>query len=70
MKLGDLAKVYRGRAIVTACAFYKETKEYYSFMTVGDFPNLNYIPERYENEISVIRVDPTGFLWIDVIEWI
>ena len=70
MTLGELAKVYHGRVILTAIAFYKATNEYYSFRTIGDFASLADIPEMYENAVVSIVVGIDHTLFVDIAEYI
>ena len=70
MTIGDLAKVFSGRVMLTALAYDKKTKEYYSFRSVGEFPNLGYAKVYRQNEIRDILPDGRGVLWVDFIEWV
>ena len=70
MILGELAKVYHGRVILTALAFYKATNEYYSFRTIGDFASLADIPEMYENTVKSIVVGHASVLFVDIVEYV
>ena len=69
MTIGDLAKVFSGRVMLTALAYDKKTKNYYSFRSVGEFPSLKYVPEYHHNEIKSLLIDGRGVMWVDFIQW-
>ena len=75
MTLGELAKVYHGRVILTALALHKATNEdysleYYSFRTIGDFASLADIPEFYESTVKSIVVGHGSVLFVDIVDYI
>lgn len=69
MTLGELAKVYHGRVILTSLAFCPTSGKYYSFRTIGDFASLADIPEFYGNTVKSI-VNGHDVLLVDIAEYI
>lgn len=80
MKLKDLISrlIVSGRFVVTALAYYKSDKKYYSFRTVMDIK-----PACYDSESVLSELDEDTLncevksisvyddeVWIDIIEWI
>ena len=73
MKLRDLKKVYHGEIMLTVLAYFKNTKEYYSFRSYGGEPIKFESVGEEEMEMEVIRIDidcKKDVMWVDVIEWI
>ena len=69
MTVQELSKVYRGAVKVTALAYFKANRKYYSFRTIAECVPLNSLPEYFENEIIRIGVED-GYLSVDILEWI
>ena len=84
MTLKELRKVFDRniRINLTVLGYYKETKKYYSFMTIYDYDdNVNFSNEDafsddkwfMDCEVKSIRIDDIHLytaVWIDIIEWI
>lgn len=69
MTVQELSKVYRGAVRVTALAYFKANKKYYSFRTIAEREPLNSLPEYFDNEIMRISAED-GYLCVDILEWI
>lgn len=73
MKLSELRSVWASElpVVVTALAFEKDTKNYYSFRTCINRKFFNEITDLYLLDLCVDSVRFfDGALWVDVIEFI
>ena len=77
MTVRDLKKVWvkDSPVCITALAYYKKSKEYYSFATIAMDRSIRSFTEetdKYTLDLQIKSIDQTanGTLLIDVIQWI